>query len=109
MSSRGTSAGSNTIQGYRRELFCISKAGGLRAAAKKFRRAATWIPQDAGRSDTRGDVPVGMAALDQLPQPVARQFESVIQFVDILGPAGQFSRVNIRDEFVAKIRPAANA
>ena len=50
-----------------------------------------------------------MAALEEMPQAVASLLEGIEKFVDFLGFAGHFSRVDIRDEFMAQVCGAANA
>ena len=50
-----------------------------------------------------------MATLKKMPQAVASLLEGIEKFVDFLGFAGHFSRVDIGDEFVAEVGGAANA
>jgi hypothetical protein len=46
-------------------------------------------------------VAIRMAALNEMPYPVARQLQGVVKIIDFLRSAGHFSRIDIRDEFVA--------
>src|ERR1700688_1582323 len=50
-----------------------------------------------------------MAAFEEMAQAVARLLEGIVKFIDFLGRAGHFPRVDIRDEFVAEVGGAANA
>src|SRR5579862_2277572 len=64
---------------------------------------ATWA------SSARGYVAVWMAALEEMPQAVAGLFEGVVKIVNSPDSVGQFSRVEIGNQFVAQVRGAADA
>ena len=74
---------------------------------------ALWRVDDletAGRrSSARGYIAVRMAALEEMPQPVARLLERVVKVVDSLDFGGHFSRVEIGNQFAAEVCGAANA
>src|SRR6266851_1217132 len=107
-SSRTTSARYSTMRECQRESCSVSRVRAPRAVAKALWRARGLEPSGEG-SGARGYIAVRMAALKEMAQAVARLLEGVVEFIDFLGRAGHFSRVHIRDEFMAQVRGASNA